>query len=205
MEPQTCTAHVRPDGVEVWAPSQDVGTTLATAADAAGVADDKVIVHGMMLGGGFGRRGPIQDFVRQAVLIAKEVDAPVKLLWSREEDIAHDLYRPFGMARLAAGLDAAGMPIALSIRLAGPSFVASLVPEFMNNVVDRSYVSGLADEMHLRRAELHGRLRHPRHPRAARRLARHQLHAERVLQGMLHRRTGARSRHRSLSVSAAGF
>jgi len=101
-----------------------------------------------MLGGGFGRRGPIQDFVRQAVLIAKEVDVPVKLLWSREEDIAHDLYRPLSMARLTAALDAAGMPTALTIRLAGPSFVAALVPAFMGNVVDRSYVSGLAEEMH---------------------------------------------------------
>ncbi len=146
MEPQTCTAHVRPDAIEVWAPSQDVGTALATAAAAAGVTDDKVIIHGTFLGGGFGRRGTIQDFVRMAVLVAKEVDRPVKLLWSREEDMAHDLYRPFGMARLAAALDRDGMPRALTIRLAGPSFVASLVPSFMTNVVDRSYVSGLTDE-----------------------------------------------------------
>ena len=147
MEPQTCTAHVRPDGVEVWAPSQDVSTALATAALAAGVPDSKVSVHGMMLGGGFGRRGTIQEFVRQAVLIAKEVPQPVKLVWSREEDVQHDLYRPFGMARLAAGLDAAGMPTALSIRLAGPSFVASIVPSLTGHFLDRSYVSGLTEEM----------------------------------------------------------
>ena len=71
-----------------------------------------------MLGGGFGRRGAIQDFVRQAVLIAKEVGRPVKLIWSREEDIRHDLYRPMAMARLTAGLDADGMPIGLA-RAAG--------------------------------------------------------------------------------------
>ena len=129
MEPQTCTAHVRPDGVEVWAPTQDPSTALATAALAAGVPESKVVVHTMLLGGGFGRRGTIQEYVRQAVLIAKQVEQPVKLLWSREEDIQHDLYRPFGMARLTAGLDAGGMPIAWSIRLAGPSFVASIVPE----------------------------------------------------------------------------
>jgi isoquinoline 1-oxidoreductase beta subunit len=147
MEPQTCTAHVRPDGVEIWVPTQEPATALATAALAAGVTNDKVVVHRMMLGGGFGRRAPIQEYVRQSVLIAKEVAEPVKLLWTREEDVAHDFYRPYGMARQVAGLDADGMPIAWSIRIAGPSFVASLVPNFGPNIVDRSYVAGLADEM----------------------------------------------------------
>ena len=148
MEPQNCTAHVKPDGVEVWVPTQDPATALATAAIAAGVPNDKVTVHRMMLGGGFGRRAPIQEYVRQAVVIAKQFEQPVKLVWSREEDIAHDLYRPYGMARLVAGLDAEGMPTAWRIRLAGPSFVASLVPGFGANIVDRSFVSGLAEEMH---------------------------------------------------------
>lgn len=147
MEPQTCTAQVRPDGVEIWAPTQDASTALATAAIAAGVSDEKVKVNRMLLGGGFGRRGTIQEFVRQAVLIAREVDAPVKLIWSREEDVAHDLYRPFGMARMVAGLDAAGLPVAWSIRLAGPSFVAEILPGLGTSFVDRSFVSGLADEM----------------------------------------------------------
>jgi isoquinoline 1-oxidoreductase beta subunit len=147
MEPQNCTVHVKPDGVEVWAPTQDPATALATAAIAAGVPNDKVTVHRMMLGGGFGRRAPIQEYVRQAVVIAKEFEQPVKLVWSREEDIAHDLYRPYGMARLVACLDAEGMPAAWRIRLAGPSFVASLVPGFGANIVDRSFVSGLGEEM----------------------------------------------------------
>jgi len=147
MEPQTCTAHVKADGVEIWVPSQDPATALATAALAAGVPNDNVTVHRMMLGGGFGRRGPIQEYVRQAVVIAKAFKEPVKLVWSREQDIAHDLYRPFGMARLAAGFDAQGMPVALTIRLAGPSFVSALVPNFGANIVDRSFVSGLAGEM----------------------------------------------------------
>jgi isoquinoline 1-oxidoreductase beta subunit len=147
MEPQTCTAHVRPDEVEIWVPTQDAMTALVTAASTAGVSNDKVTVHPMMLGGGFGRRSAIQEYVRQAVLIAKEVAQPVKLVWTREEDIAHDLYRPCGMARLVAGLDADGMPIAWSIRLAGPSFVAGLVPGFGPDIVDMSFVSGLADEM----------------------------------------------------------
>jgi isoquinoline 1-oxidoreductase beta subunit len=147
MEPQNCTAHVTADGVEIWVPTQDPPTALATAASAAGVTNDKVVVHRTMLGGGFGRRAPIQEYVRQAVLIAKEFKEPVKLVWSREQDIAHDLYRPFGMARLAAGLGADGMPTALSIRLAGPSFVASLVPQFGATIIDRSFISGLGDEM----------------------------------------------------------
>ena len=147
MEPQTCTAHVKPDGVEIWVPTQNPATALATAALAADVPNEKVTVHRTMLGGGFGRRAPIQEYVRQAVLIAREFEEPVKLVWSREQDIAHDLYRPFGMARLTAGLDDAGMPVAWSIRLAGPSFVASLVPGFGNNIMDRTFISGLAEEM----------------------------------------------------------
>ena len=147
MEPQTCTAHVRPDGVEIWVPTQDAMTALVTAASAAGVHNAQVTVHAMSLGGGFGRRSAIQEFVRQAVLIAKEVPEPVKLVWTREQDIAHDLYRPCGMARLTAGLDADGMPTALDVRLAGPSFVAALIPTLSTGFVDRSFVCGLAEEM----------------------------------------------------------
>ncbi len=147
MEPQTCTAHVANGRVEIWVPTQEPMTALATAASAAGVPNDNVVVHGTFLGGGFGRRAAIQEFVRQAVMIAKEVDSPVKLLWSREEDIRHDYYRPFGMARLVAGLGADGMPIAWKVRLAGPSFVHGLVPGFGMTFVDRTFISGLADEM----------------------------------------------------------
>ena len=111
------------------------------------MSNDRVTVHRMLLGGGFGRRGPIQEFVRQAVVIAKEFEEPVKLVWTREQDVAHDLYRPCGMARLVAGLDGEGMPIAWTIRLTGPSFVASLVPAFGPTLADRTFVSGLTDEM----------------------------------------------------------
>ena len=147
MEPQTCTAHVRPDGIEIWSPSQDVTTALATAAIAGGVSNDRVVVHGTLLGGGFGRRGAIQEFIRQAVLIAREVEHPVKLVWSREEDIRHDFYRPFGMARMVAGLDAEGLPTAWTIRLAGPAFVTGILSGFGAGFVDRTFLSGLTDEM----------------------------------------------------------
>jgi isoquinoline 1-oxidoreductase beta subunit len=148
MEPQTCTAHVKPDGVDVWAPTQNPATALVTAAIAADVPHDKVVIHPLMLGGGFGRRAPIQDYVGEAVLIAKEMGVPVKLIWTREEDTKHDLYRPAAMARLVAGLDAEGLPLAWSIRVAGPSFVSSFVSAFGSNFVDRTFLSGLlADEM----------------------------------------------------------
>ncbi|HEY6256891.1 MAG TPA: molybdopterin cofactor-binding domain-containing protein [Xanthobacteraceae bacterium] len=146
MEPQNCTARVTAAGVEVWAPTQDAETALATAADAAGVARSNVVVHRTMLGGGFGRRGAIQDFVRQAVLIAKEAGAPVKLLWSREEDIARAFYRPTALARLTAGLDAEGMPTALHVRVAGMSLLASVVPE-MNAAIDRNFLQNFLEDM----------------------------------------------------------
>jgi isoquinoline 1-oxidoreductase subunit beta len=147
MEPQNCTAHVTPDGVEVWAPTQGASTALVSAAVAAGVPNEKVVIHSTMLGGGFGRRAPIQEYVRQAVVIAKQFDRPVKLVWTREEDVRHDFYRPCGMARLIGGLDADGMPIALRMRLAGPSFVAVFVAGFGSRILDRTFLSGLTEEM----------------------------------------------------------
>jgi isoquinoline 1-oxidoreductase beta subunit len=146
MEPQNCTAHVSPDRVEIWVPTQDGETALATAADAAGIAPSKVVVHRTMLGGGFGRRGAIQDFVRQAVLIAKDAGVPVKLVWSREEDIGRAFYRPMALARLTAGLDADGMPTALLVRVAGHSILASVIPE-MNAVIDRNFLQNFLEDM----------------------------------------------------------
>jgi isoquinoline 1-oxidoreductase beta subunit len=147
MEPQNCTAHVTPEKVEVWAPTQDGEASLATAAAAAGMPRNRVIVHKMMLGGGFGRRGVSQDFVHQAVVIAKAVQRPVKLIWSREEDIQHDFYRPAAMARMAAGLDSQGMPSAWSVRVSSPSIMASLAGGAMVGGFDRQTVQGLTEEM----------------------------------------------------------
>ena len=147
MEPQNCTAHVTADLVEVWAPTQDGETALAIAADAAGMSPDKVLIYKMMLGGGFGRRGIFQDFVRQAVLIAKAVGQPVKLVWTREEDIRHDFYRPVAMARMIAGLDANGLPIAWKIRTSGQSIIAAVSPRVMQFGVDRNFLQGLLEDM----------------------------------------------------------
>jgi isoquinoline 1-oxidoreductase beta subunit len=147
MEPQNCTAHVTADLVEIWAPTQDGETALAIAADAAGLPPGKVVVHKMMLGGGFGRRGIFQEFVRQAVVIAKEVGQPVKLVWTREEDVRHDFYRPVAAARMTAGLDANGMPVAWKIRTAGQSIIAAVSARVMQFGVDRNFLQGLLEDM----------------------------------------------------------
>ncbi len=143
MEPQNATAHVRGDRVEVWAPTQNGEAALLAAAAAAGVPPANVIVHKTMLGGGFGRRGLTQDFVSLAVEIAKHVPQPVKVLWSREEDVRHDFYRPMAMARMRAALDAAGEPIAWHVRLSGPSLIAMLPP----GRVDKHFQEGFLDDM----------------------------------------------------------
>ena len=147
MEPQNCTAHVTAEHAEIWAPTQDGETALAIAADASGLPPGKVVVHKMMLGCGFGRRGIFQDFVRQAVLIAKEVGQPVKLVWTREEDIRHDFYRPVAAARMTGGLDADGTPIAWKLRTAGQSIIAAVSPRVMQFGVDRNFLQGLLEDM----------------------------------------------------------
>ena len=147
MEPPNCTAHVFDGRVEVWAPTQHAELALATAADAAGVPRDRVMVHRTTLGGGFGRSGQVQDFVRQAVLIAREAGRPIQLLWSREQDVQHDFYRPPAMARMAAGLDAAGMPVAWTIRIAGQSILQALTPDVPGLGVEPSFLDGFTETM----------------------------------------------------------
>src|SRR5258708_28159507 len=126
MEPMNCTALVKGDRVEVWAPTQNAEATHATAAATAGVPLENVEVHLTHLGGGFGRRG-FQDYTRQAVAIAKAVEGrPVKLLWSREEDMQHDFYRPMTLMRFKAALDSAGKLTAWRVRDASHSIMAGV-------------------------------------------------------------------------------
>jgi isoquinoline 1-oxidoreductase beta subunit len=123
MEPINCTARVADGKVEVWAPTQVPGLARALAAEVAGVAADAVTVHVTYLGGGFGRRLDV-DFVGQAVRIAVECGGrPVQLLWSREEDMTHDFYRPAGVAVMRAALDADGLPLSLQVTSAGDAIV----------------------------------------------------------------------------------
>jgi len=147
LEPQTCTAWLKPDGLlEVWTSTQDGEASMAAAARTAGLPLAKVEVHKMMLGGGFGRRGAHQDFVSQGVAIAMAMrGTPVKLMWSREEDMQHDYYRPASMVRMKAGLDAQGKLVALHARIACPSILAGLSRDTNARSIDFSAVRTLAD------------------------------------------------------------
>jgi len=144
MEPINCTVHVRKDGCDVWVGTQVLARAQAVAAQVTGLPLEKVHVHNHLLGGGFGRRLEV-DFIAQAVEIAKHVDGPVKVVWSREEDIQHDVYRPFYYDRLAAGLDEHGMPIAWSHRVTGSSLVARWLPGAFKNGLDFDAVEGAAE------------------------------------------------------------
>jgi isoquinoline 1-oxidoreductase beta subunit len=128
MEPMGCTALVKDGKVDVWTSTQNAEASLAVAASTAGVPLENVEVHRTQLGGGFGRRGGAQDFVRQGVLIAKAMQGtPVKMLWSREEDTQHDFYRPASLVRMKAALDDAGNPTAWYARVSATSIIATLL------------------------------------------------------------------------------
>jgi isoquinoline 1-oxidoreductase subunit beta len=130
MEPMNCTVHVRKDGCEVWVGNQVIARAQATAAKVTALPLDKVMVHNHLIGGGFGRRLEI-DGVTRAVQIAQHVNGPVKVVWTREEDIQHDMYRPYFFHRISAGLDEKGEPVAWNHRLAGSSILARwLAPAF---------------------------------------------------------------------------
>ena len=118
MEPMNCTVHLRKDSCEIWVGNQAIARAQEAAAKAAGLPVEKVTLHNHLIGGGFGRRLEADGVVR-AVEIAKHVDGPVKVVWTREEDIQHDMYRPYWFDRLSAGLDEKGMPVAWTNRFAG--------------------------------------------------------------------------------------
>lgn len=130
MEPINCTAHVTKDGCEVWIGHQSPVQAREAAAKASGLPVEKVTLHNHVMGGGFGRKVEV-DMVDQAVRIAMTVDYPVKLIWSREEDIQQDFYRPFYVDRLAAGLDAAGKPVGWTHRITGSSLIGRTFPSFL--------------------------------------------------------------------------
>ena len=125
MEPMNCVAKVSADRAEVWVATQNGEASLAALAESSGLPLDKCEVYKHDLGGGFGRRGGSQDYVRQAVSIAKQVPGvAIKMIWSREEDLAQDFFRPISQCRMAAGLDAAGNLVGLSMRISGQSINA---------------------------------------------------------------------------------
>ena len=144
MEPMNCTVHVRRDGCEIWVGTQAVARVQAFAAKAAGLPLDKVVVHNHLIGGGFGRRLEADGVVR-AVQIAQHVDGPVKVVWTREEDIQHDMYRPYWFDRISAGLDDKGKPVAWTNRFAGSSILARWLPPGFSNGLDPDTTEGAID------------------------------------------------------------
>jgi isoquinoline 1-oxidoreductase beta subunit len=141
MEPMNCTVHIHKGSCEVWIGSQAVARVQAAAAKTAGLALDKVVVHNHLIGGGFGRRLEIDGVIR-AVQIAQQVDGPVKVVWTREEDIQHDMYRPYWFDRMSAGLDEKGMPVAWNHRFAGSSVIARWAPPFFRGGLDPDTTEG---------------------------------------------------------------
>jgi isoquinoline 1-oxidoreductase subunit beta len=129
MEPMNMTALYTPDRCEVWGPTQNGEAALAAVSEESGLPIGKCDVHKFLCGGGFGRRGRV-DYVRQAVAIAKQMPGtPIKLIWSREEDMTHCGYHPVTQAKLTAGIDAAGNVVGFHMRISGQSIAASLAPE----------------------------------------------------------------------------
>jgi isoquinoline 1-oxidoreductase beta subunit len=141
MEPMNCTAHVREDRCDVWVGTQAIARVQAAAAKTAGLPLDKVVIHNHLIGGGFGRRLEVDGVVR-AVQIAREVDGPVKVVWTREEDIQHDMYRPYFFDRISAGLDEKGTPVAWSLRFAGSSVIARWLPPGFKDGLDPDTTEG---------------------------------------------------------------
>jgi isoquinoline 1-oxidoreductase beta subunit len=144
MEPMNATAKYTPDRCEVWVPTQNGEAAFAATTAASGLPADKCEVYKINLGGGFGRRGAFHDYVTQAVLIAKQIpDTPVKLLWSREEDMLHGRYHPVMQAKLTGGLDASGNLTGLHIRLSGQSILTAVFPQNLQNGMDALTFQGL--------------------------------------------------------------
>jgi CO/xanthine dehydrogenase Mo-binding subunit len=146
MEPMNCTVHVTKDSCDIWVGIQVVSRAQATAAQVTGLPPEKIQVHNHLLGGGFGRRLDV-DGITQAVAIAKQVDGPVKIVWSREEDIQHDVYRPYYYDRFTAGFDAQDQLVAYHHRVTASSILSRWAPPAFVNGLDEDAVNGAAKEM----------------------------------------------------------
>ena len=147
MEMMNATVKLSKDKAECWVPTQNLEASLAALSEASGVPLAQCEVHRHDLGGGFGRRGGTQDYVHQAVAIAKEFpDTPVKLIWSREEDQAHDFYRPISVCKMSAGLNEQGELVGLHVRSSGQSINAWLNPSGIQQGKDRRQLQGWYEE-----------------------------------------------------------
>lgn len=144
MEPMNCTVHLQKHRCDIWVGTQAPTITQAVVVELTGLKSDAIKIHNHLIGGGFGRRLEADGTVL-AVKIAKHVDGPVKVIWSREEDIQHDMYRPYYLDRLSAGLDATGKPIAWTHRIAGSSIFARYYPPYIKDGLDPDAVEGAAE------------------------------------------------------------
>jgi isoquinoline 1-oxidoreductase beta subunit len=145
MEPVNCTVDLRADTCEIWVGTQVPALAQGAAAKITGLPLDKVRVHNHYIGGGFGRRLEV-DFIALAVEFARQAQGPVKFIYTREQDIQHDMYRPYYLDRMAAGLDANGTPIAWSHRITGSSIMARFAPAAVVNGIDSDAVEGAKDQ-----------------------------------------------------------
>jgi isoquinoline 1-oxidoreductase beta subunit len=144
MEPMNATVRYTADKCEVWCGTQNGEAAFGAMLSASGLPADKCDVHKLMLGGGFGRRGAFHDFVTQAVLIAKQMPGtPIKLLWSREEDMTHGHYHPVTQAKMIGALDTAGNLTGLRMRISGQSILTAVRPEALENGKDPATFQGL--------------------------------------------------------------
>lgn len=147
MEPMNTTAKWTKNRCEIWCPTQNGESALATAADAAGLEQTQCELYKLHLGGGFGRRASSHDYVRQAVLIAKALpDTPIKLLWTREEDMQHGRYHPITKARMVGGLSKDGKLESLHMRISGQSIVAEIFPQILQDGKDPFAFQGMMPE-----------------------------------------------------------
>lgn len=146
MEPMNCTVQVTKDSCDIWVGIQVVSRAQATAAEVTGLPPERIQVHNHLIGGGFGRRLDV-DGITQAVAIAKQVDGPVKIVWSRKEDIQHDVYRPYYYDRFTAGFDAQDRLVAYHHRVTGSSILARWAPPAFVNGLDEDAINGAAKEM----------------------------------------------------------
>jgi isoquinoline 1-oxidoreductase beta subunit len=144
MEPMNCTVHVTKEGCDIWVGTQIPGLTQAAVMKLTGLSREQVRIHNHLLGGGFGRRLEYDGTVR-AVQIAQQVRGPVQVIWSREEDIQHDMYRPYYYDRVSIGIDAQGRPVGWSHRIAGSSILARYFPGAVKDGVDSDGVESVAN------------------------------------------------------------
>jgi isoquinoline 1-oxidoreductase beta subunit len=147
MEPMNCTVRITADRAEAWVGTQNAEAALAVLSTVSGLPLEKCEVYNPTLGGGFGRRGGPQDYVRQAALIGKQfIGTPIKMIWSREEDMQQGMFRPIGLCKLSAGLDDKGQLVGLQLRVSGQSINAFAAPHNIKDGKDRRQLQGYYEE-----------------------------------------------------------